>query len=381
MKSKKWYGPIFLTILLLIIGGFTFKKVYDHWYHQPVTINNPIINKVEKDSNKLNLKEIIHETEKHVVQIDGQSEESTITGSGFLYNDKGDIITNAHVIKNADIIHVRTANAHIYPAAVIGIGEDTDIAVIRVPQLARSSFLPIEKDNPSEIGDEIIALGSPHGFQNTVTLGIISGTARNFSVDGFDYKNVYQISAQITHGNSGGPLVNRDSGHVVGVNSVGTEDGTIGFSIPIQEVIDQIEEWSSEAVNDELDFLNMADILTNYDPEQHKDDTEYLIDYFFEGIKIRDYLMAYTLLGSDMQSELSYADFRDLYTHIVELNYEEISSTIIEDNFSETLVDVMIESKSKDEGKTDTETFEFVFRVGLENDQLKILKITTTTKD
>src|SRR5690625_5204865 len=175
-----------------------------------------------------------------------QDQDFTITGSGFLYNDKGDIITNAHVIEDANVIYVRTSNAHIYSAAVIGIGEDTDIAVIRVPELADQSFLSTEKDSSGEIGDEIIALGSPHGFQNTVTLGIISGSERNFSVDGYDYNNVYQISAQITHGNSGGPLIHRNTGNVIGINSVGTNDGTIGFSIPILEVIDQIEQWSNE---------------------------------------------------------------------------------------------------------------------------------------
>lgn len=381
MQSRKWFGPIFISILIFIIGVFSFVKLYDHWHNKPISINNPIIHKVKKDTTSLNLKEIIYEAEKHVVLIEGQNEDTTFTGSGFLYNDKGDIITNAHVIKNANMIHVRTSNAHIFPAALVGISEDIDIAVIRVPQLARSTFLQIEKDRLAEIGDEVIALGSPHGFQNTVTLGIISGTERNFAVDGFNYNNVYQISAQITQGNSGGPLINRSSGYVIGINSVGTQDGTIGFSIPIQEVIDQIEQWSNEAITEELDFANMTDILNNYDLKQHKDDTEYLINYFFEGIKVRDYLMAYTLLGSDMQSELSYADFRDLYTHIVELDYEEVSSKVIEDNFSETVVEVNIESKSKDEEKTELETFEFVFKIGLENDQLKILKITNTEKD
>src|SRR5699024_206465 len=147
---------------------------------------------------------------------------------------------------------------------------------------------------------------SPHGFQNTVTLGIISGSERNFSVDGFNYNNVYQISAQITHGNSGGPLINRSSGNVIGINSVGTKDGTIGFSIPIQEVIEQIEIWSNEVSDSELKYASTTEILNHYDPEQLTENAEYLIDYFFEAIKIRDYINAYTLLGSTIQSELSY---------------------------------------------------------------------------
>src|SRR5690625_5642146 len=103
-----------------------------------------------------------------------------MTGSVFLYNNKGDIITNAHVIKDADFINIRTADAQSYPAAVVGIGDEVDIAVIRVPQLAGKEFLPIETESLAEIGDEVIDLGSPHGFQNTVTLGMIAGAERDF---------------------------------------------------------------------------------------------------------------------------------------------------------------------------------------------------------
>lgn len=357
------------------MGIFFFIKMTEHWYAKEISVNNPIINKVNTDSQTPDLKTIIHEAEKHVIQIEGQNDNYTITGSGFLYNDKGDIITNAHVIEDADVIYVRTANAHLYPAAIVGIDEDTDIAVIRVPELAGQTFLPIEREVSTEIGDEIIALGSPHGFQNTVTLGIISGLERNFTVDGYDYENVYQISAQITHGNSGGPLINRYSGNVIGINSVGTEDGTIGFTIPISEVIEQIEQWSNEVTNDQLEFANMTDIINSFDPDLFQEDANYLIDYFFDGLQMRDYINVYTLLGSSMQSELSYTDFRETYTHIVELTYEEVSSSITEEHHSQTIIDVTIESKSKDQEKTNEETVEYIFTIGLENDQLRILKI------
>src|SRR5699024_4600296 len=230
--QKKQRGPVIVSVLLIAVGVTFWAVMYNMWQSNPVTVNNPMINKVETDSRSLDLKSIIHKAEKSVVQIEGQNEQNTITGSGFLYNEKGDIITNAHVVSNAEVINVRTANGHIYPAAIVGKGEDTDIAVIRVQQLANQNTLTIEPEMKAEIGDEVIALGSPHGFQNTVTLGIISGTERNFSVDGFNYENVYQISAQITEGNSGGPLINRETGNVIGINSVGTNDGTIGFSIP-----------------------------------------------------------------------------------------------------------------------------------------------------
>lgn len=349
----------------------------DKWYDKVILINQPIINNVDTESQSIDLKTIIHETEKHVVQIEGKSEDSTLTGSGFLYNDKGDIITNAHVIKDAHVIYVRTSHAHIYSAAVVGIDDETDIAVIRVPDLADQSFLPIERVKSGEIGDEIIALGSPHGFQNTVTLGIISGSDRNFSVDGYHYNNVYQISAQITHGNSGGPLIHRNTGHVIGINSVGTNDGTIGFSIPITEVIGQIEQWSNETANDQLEFSNITNIVSDFDADLMQEDANYLIDYFFESIQVRDYINSYTLLGSGMQSKLSYTDFREDFTHIVDLNYSEITSNMTDDQHVHATVQVTIESKPKNKEKTNKEMIEYIFIIGLENDQLRILKLST----
>lgn len=375
MRKKQAYSPIIITILIIVIGVIGFIMIYDKWSSKEITISSPIISKVTKGKKDINLKTIIHEAEKNVIQIEGKNEDTTITGSGFIYNKKGDIITNAHVIEDADVIYVRTANARTYPAAIVGIGEKLDIAVIRVPQLAGRPFLPMEKENIAEIGDEVIALGSPHGFQNTVTLGIISGKDRSFSVDGFDYSNVYQISAQITHGNSGGPLINRQTGKIIGINSVGTEDGTIGFSIPLNEVYKQAKQWSNEAQNDQLDFASTSDIINSSDPELFKEDAEYLIDYFLESIDIRDYVSAYTLLGSSMQSESSYSEFREGYINILGLSYSDQIDSITDDNHIVITLELTIEKRSKDEQKVSKNKENITFTIGYENDQLKILKI------
>ncbi|WP_238020714.1 S1C family serine protease [Oceanobacillus jordanicus] len=379
LLHKKKYLPIILSVLLLTIGIVLCVLMYNSWNDEELSVNNPTINKVNVNEETLDLKSIIHEAEKNVIQIEAQNDESTLTGSGFLFNEKGDIITNAHVIRDADTIYVRTANAQIYPAAVVGIGESLDVAVIRVPQLAGKNYLEVEKDLNAEIGDEIIALGSPHGFQNTVTLGIISGAERNFSVDGFDYSNVYQISAQITHGNSGGPLIHRNTGKVVGINSVGTEDGTIGFSIPTNEVIGDIEKWSNEAQNENLEFTSTTDIIDTNTPEQFMEDAEYLIDYFLESIDIRDYVNAYTLLGSNMQSQTSYQDFREEYIHIVKLEYSDLTSNVTETNTVKTTVEVEIESKLENKEKTEMKKHTFEFITDYENDQLKIVEIIDNT--
>jgi serine protease Do len=379
LLQKKKYLPIILSVLLLTVGIVLCVLMYNSWNDEELSVNNPTINKVNVNEETLDLKSIIHEAEKNVIQIEAQNDESTLTGSGFLFNEKGDIITNAHVIRDADTIYVRTANAQIYPAAVVGIGDSLDVAVIRVPQLAGKNYLEVEKDLNAEIGDEIIALGSPHGFQNTVTLGIISGAERNFSVDGFDYSNVYQISAQITHGNSGGPLIHRNTGKVVGINSVGTEDGTIGFSIPTNEVIGDIEKWSNEAQNENLEFTSTTDIIDTNTPEQFMQDAEYLIDYFLESIDIRDYVNAYTLLGSNMQSQTSYQDFREEYIHIVKLEYSDLTSNVTETNTVKTTVEVEIESKLENKEKTEKKKHTFEFITDYENDQLKIVEIMDNT--
>ncbi|HLR01963.1 MAG TPA: S1C family serine protease [Virgibacillus sp.] len=379
MKDKR-YLPIIISVIIMILGIGLIYGLYSNWKQQALTVNSSAIDKVNKTkTDELDLKAIIHNTEKNVMLIEGENDQETITGSGFLYNEMGDIITNAHVVEDADIIYVRTANAQVYPGAVIGVGDDTDIAVVRVPQLAGNSYLPIENGEKAEIGDEIIALGSPHGFQNTVTLGIISGTERNFSVEGFDYENAYQISAQITHGNSGGPLINQSTGNVVGINSVGTEDGTIGFSIPIQDVSSQIEQWSNETQNDDLEFGNPDNIAGDSDEEQLTEDASYLIDYFFENIMIRDYIGAYTLFGSEKQSGLSYTDFRETYIHTVDLEYSDLVEEEAEENRIKIKTDVTVETKSPDKEKTKKKNYTYVFTVGYENDQLRIMDINRTS--
>lgn len=374
IRTKKKL-PFILSIIMIILGMAYMTYLYFDWREEELAIDNPTIKKVQSENETINLKTIVHEAEKNVVQIESKSGYQTLTGSGFLYNEKGDIITNAHVIKDAETIYVRTANARVYPAAVIGKGDKTDVAVIRVPQLAGETGLTIESESVAEIGDEVIALGSPHGFQNTVTLGIISGTERNFSVDGYDYSNAYQISALITHGNSGGPLINRNTGKVIGINSVGTEDGTIGFSIPIIDVIKDIEVWSNEAQNSQLTFNSTEDLLNTIDPKQFEQDAEYVIEYFLDSIIIRDYVAAYSLLGDSIQTQHSYSNFREGYIQVVDVNYNHQATSIIDNDHALIKVDVTLTKNKPNEEEELIEKITYEFKVGYENDQLKIINI------
>lgn len=373
---QKLIFPLIVTTLLIGLGIYGIFTINSKLFADEISINKPVVGKVNKDSKTSDLKTIIHEAEKSVLQIEGVNEQDKKTGSGFLFNNQGDIITNAHVINDSEIIYVRTANARTYVAAIVGISEEIDVAVIRVPELADQPFLIMDIEVPVDIGDEILALGSPHGFQNSATIGIISGLDRNFSVDGFEYKNTFQISAQITQGNSGGPLINRNTGTVIGINSVGTEDGTIGFSIPVSKVHDKVHEWANNIDNDQLDFNVTATLFNDFDPDELENDSHYLIEYFFDGIQVRDYVNAYALLGSDMQSKSSYSEFRDQYIQTVELSYSDLSTEFIEESQSKTTADVSIERKLLNKEETEIINYNYEFIIGYENDQLKILNIT-----
>src|SRR5690625_3338145 len=371
--AKKQISSIVLSLIILILLIIFIIILFNHWKGKPVYGVDSIIERVVEDEGP-DFKSIIRLAEKTVVQIEAHNKYDTLTGSGFLFNEKGDIMTNAHVVQDAEYIYVRTANAHIYPAALVGISDETDIAVLRVLQLAGESHLPLEKENFAETGDEVIALGSPHGFQNTVTLGIISGTERNFSLEGFKYENIYQISAPITHGNSGGPLIDRDTGFIIGMNSVGSSDGTIGFSIPIKEVIDEVERWSASVHNEDLNFPITEDILL-FDPEELEQDANYLVDYFFEGIQMRDYINSYTLFGNVLQDKISYSNFREKFIHTLEIKYDIESIETTEEQIAKAITRVSLEKILPDEDETEQIDLKYTFTISYENDQIKILNL------
>jgi len=371
--AKKQIAPIVLSLIISILLIIFSIILFNHWKGKPVYGVDSIIERVVEDEGP-DFKSIIRLAEKTVVQIEAHNKYDTLTGSGFLFNEKGDIMTNAHVVQDAEYIYVRTANAHIYPAALVGISDETDIAVLRVLQLAGESHLPLEKENFAETGDEVIALGSPHGFQNTVTLGIISGTERNFSLEGFKYENIYQISAPITHGNSGGPLIDRDTGFIIGMNSVGSSDGTIGFSIPIKEVIDEVERWSASVHNEDLNFPITEDILL-FDPEELEQDANYLVDYFFEGIQMRDYINSYTLFGNVLQDKISYSNFREKFIHTLEIKYDIESIETTEEQIAKAITRVSLEKILPDEDETEQIDLKYTFTISYENDQIKILNL------
>jgi len=167
-------------------------------------------------------------------------------GSGIIVDSDGYILTNNHVVENADEITVRLADGREFDAEVIGTDPPTEIAVIRI-KAGYLSAAQLGSSKSMEVGDWVLAVGSPFGLEQTVTSGIISATGR-YGVGITDYENFIQTDAAINPGNSGGPLVNMN-GEVIGVNTaIASRSGGymgVGFAVPIEmarEVMQRLRE-------------------------------------------------------------------------------------------------------------------------------------------
>src|SRR6266849_3338682 len=173
-------------------------------------------------------------------------EEARATGSGVLVDPKGYILTNNHVIENAQEIIVRLSDQRKFPARLIGRDPKTDLAVLKVDAPGPLPVAELGDSSQLRVGQWAIAIGNPFGLDRTVTVGIVSATART-RVGVTQYDNFIQTDASINPGNSGGPLLNID-GKVIGINTaiVATGQG-IGFSIPINQARDVMKGSPAEA--------------------------------------------------------------------------------------------------------------------------------------
>jgi putative serine protease PepD len=178
----------------------------------------------------------------------GGSGQSQAQGSGFVYDSNGYIVTNDHVVQGATKVSVTFADGSKYSAKVVGTDPSTDLAVLKV-DAPSSKLHPLSLGDSSnlEVGDGVVAIGSPFGLDETVTSGIVSALGRDISaLNNYTISGAIQTDAAINHGNSGGPLLNME-GQVVGVTSQIESDGGgnegVGFAVPsntISQVVSKL---------------------------------------------------------------------------------------------------------------------------------------------
>lgn len=253
------------SILLLILPSDSVWSISAQKQTQPHLQEMRYVNTtLPKNDNSLtatssSLDNLFNQVENSVVQItttipqgasnvfSPQTPNATALGSGFIYDKLGHIVTNAHVVEDANFVDVTFPNGNRYTAKVVGTDPYGDIAVLQISEnntqqvgQISSTLKPFVIGNSSdlEVGDQAIAIGNPFGLSDTMTTGIISGIGRLIPATaggGFSLPDVIQTDAPINPGNSGGPLLNA-KGQVVGMNTAGlTETGTfsgIGFAIP-----------------------------------------------------------------------------------------------------------------------------------------------------
>jgi S1-C subfamily serine protease len=169
-----------------------------------------------------------------------QEQQGTATGSGFVIDKDGTILTNAHVINGASKVTVQFANKQQVDAKVLGKDESTDLALLKVdPTNLKLVPLALGTSKTVQVGDPAVAIGNPFGLERTLTTGVISAVHRPIQApNGFQIDDAIQTDAPINPGNSGGPLIDA-TGRVIGINSQietgGSGNGSvgIGFAVPI----------------------------------------------------------------------------------------------------------------------------------------------------
>jgi S1-C subfamily serine protease len=235
------------------------------------------------------------------IQAEGVSESSpfgqeqgTATGSGFVVDADGTIVTNAHVVDGADQVTVSfEEGGEAIDADVSGVDPDTDLAVLKIDpsEVEDLTVLPLGDSSDLEVGDPVVAIGNPFGLQRTVTTGIVSALQRQIDApSGFSISNVIQTDASINPGNSGGPLLDAQ-GRVIGINSqIATGGGGqgsvgIGFAVPINTAKDLLPQLR-QGKEIERAYLGVSMATVNEDVASEADlpvDSGALVEQVEEG--------------------------------------------------------------------------------------------------
>ena len=240
---------LFTAIVVLLTSQHPVMAQQQQQQQQNSTVLDVV--SAKKDGDSLSLNSIFKQVENSVVQITRkvpppssispprpESENASALGSGFIYDNKGHIVTNNHVVGNAKIVDVTLVDGNRYTANVTGTDIFSDIAVIEIVEnnLTQQSPPPLKplmigNSSELEVGEQVIAIGNPFGIVGTMTTGIVSQTGQTIEdpETGLSIPNAIQTDALLNPGNSGGPLLNMN-GQVIGINTAGFSG--IGLAIP-----------------------------------------------------------------------------------------------------------------------------------------------------
>lgn len=245
-----------MLLLVLIAGGITGWLVSRAvWNHESRTVGaepRPVAPRGTLSADEQSTIQIFKQTNPSVVFINTVSQQMDVftgdvrevplgTGSGFVWDNAGHIVTNFHVVTNSSGAQVTLSDHKAYPARVIGISPNNDLAVLQINAPAdKLRPIALGSSHDLQVGQRVFAIGDPFGLDETLTTGIISALGRTIrSPAGNAISNVIQTDAPINPGNSGGPLMD-SAGRLIGVNAAivspsGSSAG-IGFAIPVDTV-------------------------------------------------------------------------------------------------------------------------------------------------
>ncbi|HBY57868.1 MAG TPA: hypothetical protein DEG96_08450 [Candidatus Atribacteria bacterium] len=267
------------------------------------------------------------------------------TGSGFIINQEGYILTNEHVVHKADKIKVSLPDGREFDGKVVGSDVTTDMAIVKI-QADHLPTVTLGDSDELRVGEIVIAIGNPYGLQQTVTMGVVSAKDRSIptEIDGHIYRNFIQTDTAINPGNSGGPLLNT-KGEVVGINTaiIPYAQG-IGFAIPINMAKRNIE-----------DLINLGRVRTPWIGVYIQEVTPEIAEQFglseAKGVLVGDVV-------KDSPAEKSGIKRGDI---IVKVNDEEVNST---QKLQDKIRSINIGEKAKIEVVRDGKAINFIVKIG-----------------
>ncbi|PWQ93590.1 S1C family serine protease [Leucothrix arctica] len=248
---KKLFNLTIWAIVVLVVLFIT-KPYLKGWLLEGQTEPRAVTDRGQLLSDEENTIKIFEDTSPSVVFINTQdtqlnawtrtvSETPLGSGSGFIWDKRGHVVTNYHVIQNSSSATVRLSDHRTYKAILVGASPRHDIAVLKINvPIDSPKPVPIGTSNDLKVGQSIYAIGNPFGLDHTLTTGIISALGRSIDSEaGGQIENLIQVDAAINPGNSGGPLID-SAGRLIGINTAiyspsGSSSG-IGFSIPVDNV-------------------------------------------------------------------------------------------------------------------------------------------------